>query len=193
MSTYEVFQRARPKWFAVNVIFRFGSPAQQGSEVYDARGGIISTEATHDRSFGPKEQGGLIVFSTTSRTALLLPRLKGRVLAFLQSWKKRWKSFSKIARFGNRLRRRKPTHKDLWFSVGCFYQGKYWSPDPYYMGKDFSLDRQVYDDTCLAIEIRGITQAVLIELATALARDFDQRVLLVFDNAAGAIFTIDRR
>jgi hypothetical protein len=159
-TNYEVFLRPRPNWFAVSYVYRFSSPLREGSEVYDALGESIPTEAIDQRSFGPKQKGGIIVFSKTCRPSLFLSRLKSHVVAFLKSWEERWNSFSKLTRFLNRLRNRNPAHKDLWFSIGTFYDGKYSSPDPFYKGKDFSPDTQVYDETCLTVEIAGITQSV---------------------------------
>jgi hypothetical protein len=192
-TDYEVFQQPRPNWFVVPLVCRFSSPLREGSEVFDARGESIPTEAIERRDFGPKEQGGLIVFSTTSQPSLFLSRLKSHVVAFLKSLEESWKSSNMVGRFLNRLRKRNPAHKDLWFSIGPFYDGKYSSPDPFYQGKDFAPDRRVYDGTCLTVEIVGMTQGVLIDLATALASEFNQREVLVFDNATHAIFSVDRR
>jgi hypothetical protein len=182
MSDYTVFQRPRPNWFAVNVVYRFRPPLQEGSEVYDATGQVIADPPDLGRA-------GLVVFSTTSRPSLFLPRLNGRVIALLRSWEERWNSLGQMARFWNR-RNRPPS--DWWFSIGLFYDGWYSSPDPFDTGEDFSPERQVYDDTCLAVQVVGITRHALLDLATALARDLGQREVLVFDQT-GAIYTVNRR
>lgn len=192
-ADYEVFQRPRPNWFSVNHVYHFSSPQQEGSEVYDGTGAVISTEEIEHMTFRPYEKGGLIVFSTTSMPSLFLARLTGQMVAFLKSWDDRWQSLTWVGRAINRFHKRTPARKNLWFSIGCFYLGSYSSLDPFYRGKDFKPRTETYDATCLTVQIVGLTQQMLLDLATSLACQFRQREVLVFDLASSTIFTVNRR
>jgi hypothetical protein len=169
-----------PNWFVVNLIYRFDLPLPPGNEAYDASGDLVATETVDWRRFRPREMGGTIVFAPTlAESAEFLTRLKKRVLAFVEAVANRWQSSGKLGRFLNK--RQHPGH-DVAFSIGHLYEGKY-----------RSHSRQVYDETSMAVEIVGIRRAVLIELATEIAREFDQREILVFDTASSWFYTVNRR
>jgi hypothetical protein len=175
-TDYEVFQQPRPAWFVVNLIYRFALPLPTGAEVYNASGEVVATDAVDWRRFKPREMGGTIVFAPTlAESPDFLARLKKRVVGFLQSL-----ASGKLGRFLSN--RRHPGHENVAFSIGHPYEGKYWSHT-----------EQVYDETSMAVEIVGIRRAVLIELATEIAREFDQREILVFDTASSRIYTVNRR
>lgn len=174
-TDYEVFQQPMPNWFVVSLIYRFTLPLPDGTEVYNASGEVVATDSVNWRRFGPREMGGTIVFAPTlSESPDFLARLKKRVVGFLQSL-----ASGTIGRFLSKSRHPGP---NVAFSIGHLYEGQYWSHT-----------RQVYDETSLAVEIVGIRRAVLIELATEIAREFDQPEILVFDTASSRIYTVSRR
>ncbi len=174
-TDYEVFQQPRPAWFVVTLVYRFALPLPTGAEAYNASGDLVAKDAVDWRRFIPREMGGTIVFAPTlAESRDFLTRLKKLVVGFLQSL-----ASGKNVRFFSR--RRHPGH-DVAFSIGHLYEGKY-----------RSHTEQVYDETSMAVEIVGIRRAVLIELATDIAREFDQPEILVFDTASSRIYTVNRR
>jgi hypothetical protein len=163
----------------VNLIYRFALPVSPGAEAYNASGEVVATEAVDWRRFGPLEMGGTIVFAPTLAESRDFPaRLKKRIVAFLEAVANRWHSSGTLGRFFSR--RRHPGH-DVAFSIGHLYEGQY-----------RSHTEQIYDETSMAVQIVGIRRAVLIELATEIAREFDQREILVFDTASSRMYTVNR-
>lgn len=183
-TDYSVFQQPRPHWWSGNSVYRFSSAGDENLPSFDTDGNQL--EEAVFRTFAPEERGGKIVFATDINATLKLDdnffnRLRARITAFLQSYRNRWQVKGKISKILDRLSSQSPDFANINFSVGPYYKGRYRSPD----GK-------TYDETSVAVEIIGITKQILIDLATEIAREFQQEEVLVFDHTTGQIFTVDR-
>jgi len=125
------------------------------------------------------EKGGIIVFSTDVNAALeRQPGLLGSLRQWLRSW------YQTIV---NRLTRKRKVSNILGaidirgFSLGNYFRGYYKSDS----GK-------IYSEKSLALEVLYINSAELEELATEIARAFQQETVLVKDLNNNQIYFADR-
>ena len=70
--------------------------------------------------------------------------------------------------------------KDYGFTIGKFYQGGYKAKS----GK-------LFDEKSVSIEIISITSALLLKIATEIARDFNQETVLVKDYQSNETYFVN--
>jgi hypothetical protein len=71
-------------------------------------------------------------------------------------------------------------HLVFGWSIGNFFKGRYVGPDG------------VYDEKSNSIELLDVSDEVLEEIGTAIARAFNQREVLVKSHNTGDIFVLDQ-
>lgn len=133
-------------------------------------------------NFDEGYKGGIIVFSTdvnaldTAETDSIVDRIRSffrtgfkTMVNRLMHTRKLDDVFKKFEEIGG-------------WSVGRFFRGRY-------------LDKStgtIYSEKSLSVEIIGITSEVLIKVAEHIAREFEQKEVLVKDHNNGKIFLVDQ-
>lgn len=136
------------------------------------------TEAI-DWEFPHEELGGIITFSTEVNAMIpdgntLFERIKVLIKRKLSSWINKMKKNSKIE---NTIMKK---HGISNISIGNFFKGKY-----------KAKSEQIFDEKSMSVEIIGITESVLNEVARDLCLEFDQETVLVKNNINGSIYLVN--
>ena len=128
-----------------------------------------------------KEKGGMIVFSTDVNAVIiktsLLKDIKGFFRSKLETFKNRFLRYSKV----NKVIK---SFEDVFaYSIGNFFRGRY-------------FDREndlTFNEKSISIELIGIPSELLIDIAESIAKEFNQKEVLVKDYENNKIFLVDTK
>jgi hypothetical protein len=149
----------------------------QNREYYSISGYLFES-ITH--GFEKEFKGGMIVFSTEVNALYnksgFFSKIKGffksRVKALINVFKKNKKLSDLLSN----------SEEVVAYSVGNFFRGKYFDRET---GK-------TYDEKSLSVETIGITSQILTKIAESIAKEFEQKEVLVKVYDSGRIFMVDK-
>lgn len=147
------------------------------TKYYDIDGQLIFLDEAITHEF--KDKGGMIVFAVTVNATFDAKGFKNKVKNF---FKRKFKSIINQLKRYSKIDTLLNDFIDVEaYSVGNLFKGKYKSPEG-----------NLYDDTSLSLEIIGIPFELLISVAEAVTREFNQMEVLVKSYDNGRIVLVDR-
>jgi hypothetical protein len=142
----------------------------QNREYYNISGQLFES-ITHEFEKGFK--GGMVVFSTEVNAVYNKSGFfKSKVKTLINALRKNKKLSDLLSNF----------EEVIAYSVGNFFRGKYFDRET---GK-------TYDEKSLSVEIIGIPPQILTKIAESIAKDFEQKEVLVKEYDSGRIFMVDK-
>lgn len=140
---------------------------------------VIATSMPMDEAIDwevPKEElGGMIIFSEEVNA---LSQSSNKVINWI---KQKVMTLTNRIRYKNKIDTIADNHNLVGWTVGKFLDGRY-------KGKNGKM----YGENSLSVEIVGVTVDTLIDIATELAREFEQEAVLVKDYSGGRIIFVNQ-
>jgi len=143
---------------------------------YNSEGRQIFLEGI---SFEFKDKGEIIVFSTDVNAMVdergFLNKIKGFFKGKFQTVINRLRRNPKLAKILSQF-------EDIQaYSVGNFFRGKYFDRE----------NDKLYDEKSLSVEIIGIPEKLIVPIAEEIAKEFNQKEVLVKEYESGRIYLVD--
>ncbi len=131
-------------------------------------------------SYTFEDKGGIIVFSTDVNAMVDGKGIKNKIKGFFKGkFKTIMNRLLRVSKLDNLLK----NYQDVMaYSIGNFFKGKYFD-------REYN---KTYSEKSLSIEIIGIPSSLLVPIAENIAKEFDQKEVLVKDYDSGKIFLVDQ-
>ena len=143
---------------------------------YNMQGNKIEEAISHEFL---DNKGGIIIFSVEVNATLNSIDFKSKVKGFFKS---KWETFKNTLFKSSKLNNIAHDFPDISnYSIGNFFRGRY-------LDRDSEI---LYDEKSMSIEIMGIPSEVLVPLAERIAKEFNQKEVLVKDYQNNKIFLVD--
>ena len=134
-----------------------------------------SVHESIDMDFDPPHRGGVIVFSTDVNSVKMSDsRVVNWVKQHLTTF---WNRHSMVRRIGDLVKRFKEVYG---ITIGGFVKGRYFDRE----------NNRTFDETSASVELVGIAKDVLLHVAEAIAREFQQQTVLVKCYADNSIMLV---
>jgi len=147
----------------------------ENRKFYNSLGKLLTEAISH--TF--EDKGGIVVFSTDVNavidTSTFFKKAKGYFSGKFQTFKNRIMRYSKIDTTLKKF------EDIVAYSVGNFFKGRYFDRE----------NNKTFDEKSLSVEIIGIPSTLLVDIAESIAREFNQKEVLVKDYDNNKIFLVD--
>ena len=139
-----------------------GANDPQAKTVYFNADGSVHESV--DMDFSEAERGGVIVFSTDVNSVKMSDnKLVNWVKQHLTTF---WNRHSVVRRIGDLVKRFNEVYG---ITIGGFVKGRYFD----------RVNNKTFDETSTSVEVVGIAKEVLLRVAEAIAKEFQQQTVLV--------------
>lgn len=146
-------------------------------EFYLSDGLIVEAK---DFKFPINKSGGIIVFSTDINVQNGQKTFRDEIKFWIQDKFQTIVNSCEVMSKATKNVGRNLENKDYGFTIGKFFQGGY-----------KAKSRKLFNDKSVSIEIIGITSALLLKIATEIARDFSQETVLVKDYQSNETYFVN--